>query len=283
MSRNQRLALSTLSGLLLGAAFAPWQTGWLAWFAYVPLLFVVDRSRASESAVAALWAHAVAGLFAGHWVLLHPIGSARLASAAGLGALVILSAIPWFLGARAREWSPRRPFWLSVIATSVVTFEMSHLYLEVGFPWLLLGHTQAKLEPFNQVAAIGGVTGLSLWVMSLNTLLFASFASVGRKRRWALTSTGVLILTSSFFGWLSVASQIGKNGQATRVERDELTALAIQPSIGAQAWAQPDDRSRVDTLIALTRTGLAAAARRPDLIIWPETALPAEAGRRDGE
>ena len=67
------LALSAASGLALGAAFLPWSGGWLAWFAFVPLLAALERRvRAGESLAACFrlgYAGGVVFFLVGiHWI-----------------------------------------------------------------------------------------------------------------------------------------------------------------------------------------------------------------------
>ena len=53
---------------------------------------------------------------------------------------------------------------------------------ELGFPWLLLGHSQAAMPHFVQHAIWTGVFGVSCWVVGLNVLFYFCLF----KRRWSL-------------------------------------------------------------------------------------------------
>ncbi len=55
---------------------------------------------------------------------------------------------------------------------------------------------------------------------------------------------------------------------------DTRQALLIQPGTPPTRWADVDDRSRVAHLQSLTTSALDTLSTPPDVIVWPETALP---------
>ena len=52
---------------------------------------------------------------------------------------------------------------------------------ELGFPWLLLGHSQSVSPTLIQYAALTGVYGVSFWVVSVYLLVAAALASEHRR------------------------------------------------------------------------------------------------------
>jgi len=56
-----------------------------------------------------------------------------------------------------------------------IATELGRTYLLTGFPWVLLGYSQASVLPIAQLASIFGVYGVSALVVLVN----AGFASLG--------------------------------------------------------------------------------------------------------
>ena len=267
MRITERWWLGLAGGFLLGLALTPWPLGFLGWVAYVPLLFVLMTSAPRRVAATALAVHLIGYLIAGHWVLLHPLGETALVSAAGLLSLAAIASLPWAGAAMmAPEQSGLR---LVALTAGVLTVETAHLHSELGFPWLLLGHTQSALEPFNQLVDVGGVTGLTLWLLGLNILGFLILARPPRQTALVVAWVMLVFGAAAYGGW----SLMRYNGDD---ERDRLRLLAVQTSLDPEIWADVESTTRVDSLLTTTADALNAAGEQPDLIIWPETVLPPE-------
>ncbi|MGD8414055.1 MAG: apolipoprotein N-acyltransferase [Candidatus Latescibacterota bacterium] len=268
MSKRFWWVFAVSGGLLLGLSFPPLPFPWLAWMALLPLLWVIKHCDWRQSAVAAFVAHVIAYLAAGYWVMLHPDPYTRWASAAGIVWLAVLSTIPWTVAARART-RIRRLLWLFAGIGSV---EMFQLYSDLGFPWLLLGHTQAAFEPFNQLAELGGVTGLSMWIVGINIAIW-SVIDRWHQTKWIVVAVLVLLIAIP-----AVTGSVRLEQTNSEVdEANEVKVVGIQPALAVRSWRVAEDASRVDSLQVITDRLLEAAGLRPsevNLIIWPETTIP---------
>jgi apolipoprotein N-acyltransferase len=144
----------------------------------------------------------------------------------------------------------------------------------LAMPSALFGHTLAEHPYLNQPADLAGVPGLSLWVLMMNLLLLFALerppASGGRIRiRPApLAGAGVLLLASLAYSTWRLHPRIEPSEHA-------ITALLLQPAPQPDAWASLDDGPRLQRLLAATDSALSRIAPPPDLLIWPETAIPA--------
>lgn len=275
MSKTKRWGLGLASGVLLGLALTPWSLGLLAWIAYVPLLKVLMTCGRRNVAVTAVGTHLVAYVIAGHWVVLHPFATTAVISATGLVILALLAAVPWALASAAGNVNSG---WrLVAVIAGVGSIEMLHLYSEIGFPWLLLGHTQSSIEPFNQIAELGGVTGISVYLLGLNVGVFLGFSERGRRRLLAIVCSFVMVIVTAGYGsWVQIRYD------QTKVDGDR-HVLVVQTALGAEVWSDVESTERVDSLLARTLHVLhtidrqeadSSSTMKPDLIVWPETAIP---------
>jgi apolipoprotein N-acyltransferase len=130
-----------------------------------------------------------------------------------------------------------------------------------GFPWLALGYSQAD-TPLKGFAPLLGVYGISLMVAISAALLVVLFLSKSGRRRLITVSSLVLLW---FAGW-------GLGGlQWTEPVGERLSVALIQGNIPQeQKWKIEQLTPTLDLYIDHT-----LANWDKDLIIWPETAMPA--------
>jgi len=271
MSERFRWVLALTSGLLLGLAFPPFPFPWLAWVAYLPLIGALRNCEWRTAAALASSTHMIAYAIAGYWVVVHPDLFTRASSAAGMVWLASVAALPWIASTvNQRKDGTLSAAWL--IGVSGI-MEWLQLHTELGFPWPALGHTQSEFEPFNQLAEIAGVPGLSIWVLGINVGLY-SVLRIRSRRSWGL-ALGVVGL---IVGPALLGSYLLDEANTTEDSRtDEIRILAIQPSISLEHWLDPTSSRRIESLVDLTETALANSRLEEaghDLIVWPETAIP---------
>ena len=255
-----------LSGALLGAAFLSTRLGFLAWFAFVPLLAALDsrvRARAPSRALFSLgylWGFAFYAVGT-HWI-------ARLSDvastvpwikypawiAAALYLALFGGLMTWMAGAFAR----RRSLVL-VFPAALVGVEELRGSGELGFPWFQPGYTQAAYPPVMQLASLGGVMLVTLWIALINALLWRALAGRARARA-ALGAALVLLLP---WAWGSRVLDAAPRGGGTRV------ALVQANIAGEIKWSGKHQTEILNAFLRLTER---AASRRPALAIWPETA-----------
>ncbi len=167
------LALSTLSGLLLGVGFPGiLPLPWLMFFAFVPLL-VVEREVAEARQGPA---RGEVMRFAYHafvlWNIISTYWVANTAFVAGIFAIwvnALLMCIPFVLYHQARQVMPRLGY-LAFIAYWIV-FEYLHQRWELTWPWLTLGNSFAEFPSWVQWYEYTGVFGGSLWILGANLLV----------------------------------------------------------------------------------------------------------------
>lgn len=134
-----------------------------------------------------------------------------------------------------------------------------------GFPWALLGSSQATVLPVVQLASLVGVYGLSAFLVLIATGAVAATLPT-RPSRTAVGAVGVLALLVVAWGsWRVADGHLLAAGSSLRVG---LVQGAIPQE---QKW---DPRQR-DTIVAryldLSREAIEGGA---ELVIWPESSTP---------
>lgn len=258
--------LALIAGALLGAAFLPVPLGFLAYFALVPLLVALDREvRAGARARRLFGIGYVFGLaFFGigtHWIALlsdvastqpwikYPawcMAAAYLALFSGLTALVS--------GLLARRLA------LAVVfPPALVAVEELRGSGELGFTWFQPGYTQHAYAPVVQLASLGSVTLVTLWLAIVNVLIWRSFA--GRSRLRAAIGAALVLALPWLWGMRTLEAVPHHAGP---------NVALVQGNIpGEIKWSGTHQIEILQTFIHLTEQ---AAASHPMLAIWPETA-----------
>jgi apolipoprotein N-acyltransferase len=265
-----------VAGVLLGFSFPPSPFYGLAYVALVPLLIRWSRLPLGWMLLREAYStFLIMTALAGHWVLLHESALTALASGLGLLLVPVPMTIPVVASALVkRRFGFEIGFVVLVIFWLAMEYIMSHG--PGALPWLLLGHTQATAFPFNQIADIAGVGGLTLWVWLINGAIFWTFESRSVFVRTATALCAILLFAAPF------AYQEWRLPQLEQPMAHAEVAL-VQPSIEAKEWANVRSGTRVDLMASLATEALESvesARLRPSLVIWPETALPVYADSR---
>lgn len=134
---------------------------------------------------------------------------------------------------------------------------------ELGFPWFQPGYTQHAFAPLLQMASLGGVSLVTVWVLGLNVLVWRAIAGAARGR--AAIGAALLVLLPWCWG-LRVLDA------APPVPPDAPRLALVQGNIaGAIKWSGHHQAEILDRFVSLTRRA-AETKPRPVIAIWPETA-----------
>ena len=145
-----------------------------------------------------------------------------------------------------------------------------------GFPWHPLGLTQIDNPLFTWLLPLGGVRLLSGLIILTNIGIYLSCGALWQKRfrRTALYSAVLLlpIIGLALAGNHSNKSLLRQPTPARHRENRTLRVALIQPNILQKEKWRPENREKIiNKMLSMTRQSLSA---NPDLIIWPEAALP---------
>ena len=249
-----------LSSLLLILSYPPFDLGWLAWVAFVPWLAALDQATPRQAFVRSFWVGLL--FFAGTiWWLGH-------VTIAGLILLVPYLALffggwGWFV-ARMRD---RKSGVLSCLAAAGAWSLLEYLrsILFSGLGWNLLAHTQWHWLPIIQIADVTGVYGVSFLVVLVNLTLYR-----------AKNSRGLPLFILAGFCLLA-AWGYGVHCFFDQARSDRVVGKAVHIAVAQGNIPQPEKWDEAfGEAIWKRYEGLTAEAvqKKPDLILWPETAVP---------
>lgn len=271
-----RVGVALCTGGLCYVAFPPFEWGEAAWIALLPLLFCLMRVTPRVGGQLGLAAGAVywwASLFwltevtwAG-WFLL------ALYCACYMGAFGYLAALFWQRYPVDRGLGTRLLSLLCVPLIWVGLEFMRSVFL-TGFAWNPLGNSQYARIALIQIAAVTGVYGVSALVVVVNLAITLTLdryvrASVaGRRPAWHPELLAGLLVLALAWGY-------GQRQFAADKPDDKapLRLAVIQPNISQYVKWSPDFIDYIYTQLE-SLTTLAIQTGQPDLVVWPETALP---------
>lgn len=280
LPRPVRLGLAVGSGLLCSAAFPSWDIGAVAFVGLAPLLLAVEGAPPRQAA----WLGYVSGLsfyLATVWWVINTMTTyGHLPLALSLLALVLLcgvlagytAAFAWLLAlgeCRLRLPGTLMPLTAAGLWTAL---EFLRTYLFSGFPWALLGYSQYRQPTIRLLASAVGVYGISALLVLVNGALADLLVRWLRpptergRFRGAVLPLGLACLAlAATLGYARFVWRDPTGGTPIRVG---LLQGNIDQSV---KWERSYQTTTLDIYERLARQ---AAAERPALIAWPESAAP---------
>jgi apolipoprotein N-acyltransferase len=272
---------------MLGFSFPPSHLGVLACFGLVPLLVVLADLRRLWSAlrysyIAVLVFHVITLNWTGGYahgkdiymmiagavtMIVHPVFywipiSAYVFTRRWLGAGVALIGLPFF-------W---------------VGYEYSHSLTEWSFPWLTIGNSQSYDIARMQFISTTGIYGLSLWVLLINVLAFILYSRLAHTMWRVLSQKSILfvvLLAGCYFAPSIHGAFVLSHDSSFQREGERLPETIrvgmMQSNIDPWEKWKMSGPSAIRLYLDLTRSLVLREEReghRPDLVLWPETAIP---------
>lgn len=184
----------------------------------------------------------------------------------------------WFLAARwalprmVSRSTPERLLVVLGLAGLWVVGEWTRTWMLSGFPWMPLAATQWQRLSILQIAAFTGAGGVSFVLMTMN-LGFSAYAHrLLREGRAGLGKRSPEFFLALILLVLCVATQIQETFNRHRYAVPLGRVAFVQPYIPQDIkWDNAKGPAILRTLEEIT---LAAAATKPDLILWPEATTP---------
>lgn len=281
-----------LSGLLLSLSFPFWACefshigktglGWLAWVALVPImLFVLNAKKMRQVVLAGLFTGTVNHFLLLYWLMgtMHNYGGMSWALSAGfLLAIAVVTSIFMILTVVLMRFCSGSPGMFFIGSACVwVAVEYLRTYAFTGLPWALLGYTQFQQLNLVQIVDLTGVYGVSFMLVLGNAAIALLLNALNQhyidRGRYILKGILCLIITAA------AVAGVFFYGQTRRAEiHDKMTAAPqinvglVQASIPQhEKWEPEFQNAALQTYAELS---FQVARTRPDIIIWPETALP---------
>ena len=301
----KNVLLAGLSGLMLTASFAPINLDWVAWISLIPLLISLENKSLSDAFKIGLLAGLFHYLTLIYWIVTVLYRYGNISPILSLAALLLISLylslyIAFF--ALVVVTFKKNRFYSLWGASAWVALEYARSYIMTGLPWCLLGYSQYSRLPFIQISDIAGVYSISFIIVLVNIAIYNVASLIFKKKKSAHTvgyepeitvsdhntlnrkrksnnehpfkRVGIeTIFTVFLVGCILVYgySRLKEKKDATLKGR-ELRAVVVQGNIDQSLkW---DSDFQEETVSIYKKLSLESADFKPQLIIWPETALP---------
>jgi apolipoprotein N-acyltransferase len=262
------------AGLAAGLAHPPFGVlpGLLG---FAVLLWLLDLSgpRRLHSAFFRAWLAGVGYFAIGVWWIVEPfqVDAVHQGWMAPIALILMAGGLALFWGLAGlayRAAKPRGPWRLLVFAGSFAFFEWLRGHVFTGFPWDLPGEAWAAGGPVSQTAAAVGAYGLTWITVALAALPVLVLEKRPMMNRALFAVSGLAVLGALYAYGLGRLSQ----GRAEPAFDAPLIRV-VQADIDQKDKWKPENLPMVfGTYVGLTRR---AAEHTPDVVIWPEGALPA--------
>ncbi|MBN1405419.1 MAG: apolipoprotein N-acyltransferase [Candidatus Omnitrophica bacterium] len=269
MSRN--LALIIFSAILLSLSFSSFSAGGgsafggnldiLAWFSFVPFFFALEGKNRRRSFTIAYIFGFLFFLMSMYWLIyVTAAGWILLSLYQALYFAVFGLVFYYFASAKSYFFLP----------SAWVLFEYIRAHLFGGIGWNLLGYSQYQNLPIIQIADITGVYGVSFLVMLMNIAVYRALKSKPiRKDLISHSVVSIFVVVVLFSASLVYGYYVIARGEG---RQSPLKVSVIQGNIEqCFKWDQAYRQSIMD---AYEKLSIRASLDKPDLIVWPETAVP---------
>jgi apolipoprotein N-acyltransferase len=268
--------LILFSAILIVLSFPKFSWSFLAWVAFIPLLKALEDKPARQRFRLGYLTGILCSLGIFYWVThsMHYYGGLNTLTSFSILFLMVLYLALYF-GAFAWLWglNPPQGFFSILWAPSIwVGLEFIRAHLLTGFPWALMGHSQFNQLPIIQVTEITGVYGISFLILLVNQTVYRLFVSYYpfqvRNRKWKeAVFPLILFIVTLVFGFYSISNQKQKDQQVPA-----MNVAVIQGNIDQSLkW---DPAYQEETIRIYRDLSIESLPRTPELIVWPETAVP---------
>ncbi len=285
-----RPALAIAAGLLLAAAFPKPGIAGLAWIAPGLLLFSAAGQPPKSAFRLGLLGGFAFHLAALHWLLFMPVTGFPILGWLALSAYCAVYPGLWVWLCWRLAPVPSQPpgyfqrvAWALKCAVLWVALETMLGCFLTGFPWLALGVSQHKMVTLIQLASLTGVGGVSFLMVWFAVAVCEDVVGLCQERSGVWKRRLACVVPLFFAAMVAVGGlwRLSDNfRQAMSNGQHSLQLALIQPSIPqTMIWNPAEKTNRFAKLMQLSELALAT---KPDVLVWPEAALPdiGEAGLR---
>jgi apolipoprotein N-acyltransferase len=272
---TRKILCAILSGVMLTASFPPGKLDWMAWFALLPLLKSLENeapSRAFRLGLISGLAHYATLVY---WVVVVLKRYGGLSIFICISALVLLcfylSLYPAIFSYLICYYGVKTRLMIFLVPSLWVSLEYVRAKALTGFPWCLLGYSQFRHITLIQIVDLIGVYGISFLIVLSNILAYFVFFKHNLKGRKFLKWEVLVLLLIVFFTWVYGHQRLA-GVKAKSEDRKSLRTAIIQGNIDQSVKWNPQYQTRtLDIYHRLTRS---TDDFNPQLVIWPETAVP---------
>ena len=252
-----------ISGFLTGLAFHPIGLGFLAWGSFVPLIHVFNISHFRKNIIYGYIFGLSFNLTAFYWIGVNS-GADFLTVLGSLFAAVFYLAFFWAgagflfsLISKGDQHISGNIFFPFII----VLIEYVRSFGALGFPWSNLALTQSNYIYFIQFIEVTGTYGVSFFIIGFNVILY----NVVQKKISLLKGLSFILL-------IIIGLSIAGAGRILSLPKSnqKISVAVVQPNVNPNTkWL--NKKKIIAFMDSLHQESIKF---KPDLIVFPETALP---------
>ena len=252
-----------VSGFFTGLAFHPLGLGFLAWVSFVPLIHVFNISHLKKNIICGYVFGLSFNLTAFYWIGVNS-GADIITVVGSLFAAVFYLASFWAgagfmfsLISREDQYISSNLFFPYII----VMVEYVRSFGALGFPWSNLALTQSKYIYFIQFIEVTGTYGVSFVIIGFNVILYM------------ITQKKISLLRGlSFISLIIIGLSIAGAGRIYSLPKpnQDFTVAIVQPNVNPNTKWQ----NKKEIIAFMDSLHQESIKFKPDLIVFPETALP---------
>ncbi len=237
----------------------------LSWFAFIPLFKALEGKSYVQAFLLSYFTGIAFWSITIYWLV--------YVTLAGQAILILYLALYLGFFGIIASFLLRREYAVIILPSLWVMLEYLRSNLFTGFPWALTGYSQYRNLLIIQIADLSGVWGVSFLVIMFNAALYlylkhSSFSAGRRKQIFLLVF--LLLAAVCLYGYKKVNYL---NSGTPIGYKNPISVSVIQPSIlQKEKWDIKKRPAIMGKYFGLTSL---VTKESPDLIVWPEAALPA--------
>ena len=252
-----------ISGFTTGLAFHPLGLGFLAWGSFVPLIHVFNISHFRKNIIYGYIFGLSFNLTAFYWIGVNS-GADFITVLGSLFAAVFYLAFFWAVAgllfsliSKGHQHISGNIFFPFII----VLIEYVRSFGALGFPWSNLALTQSNYIYFIQFIEVTGTYGVSFFIIGFNVILY----NVAQKKISLLKGL-------SFISLILIGLSIAGAGRILSFPKSnqEISVAVVQPNVNPNTKWQ----NKKEIIAFMDSLHQESIKFKPDLIVFPETALP---------
>ena len=252
-----------ISGFISGLAFHPLELGFLTWGSFVPVIHVFNISHFKKNIIYGYIFGLSFNLTAFYWIGANS-GADVLTVFGSLFAAVFYLASFWagagFLFSLISK-GDQRILGNIFFPFIIVIIEYVRSFGPLGFPWSNLALSQSKYIYFIQFIEVTGTYGVSFIIIGFNMILY-----------YVTQKKISLFKGLSFISFILIGLSIVGMGRVMSLPKSNqnITVAIVQPNINPNTKWQ----NKKEIIAFMDSLHQESIKFNPDLIVFPETALP---------
>ena len=267
------LSLSIIGGLLLAFAWYPHGLPFLIFFAWIPLFFMSDAllERGGRAAFVKGWLYSWPGLMLWNLITTYWIGFCTVPGA--IGAIVANSMLQaWVFGFWHCCRKQVKQEWVHpvLLAAFWVSFEYLHLNWDLTWPWLNLGNVFAVCPQWVQWYSVTGAMGGTVWILSLNFLLYYLIRRQVKTHRvaWGFITASALVFIIPVF----ISALMFKNAEKSIDKTRPVNVVAVQQI--TDPWEEEYSLTNEEQIQRIIDVSGPYIDESTHLVVCPESSVP---------